>query len=53
LRRAAATTSYPSLASRRAVAAPIPLLAPVTTAIRRLLTFLSVGANGFDPFGQD
>src|SRR6185369_11205016 len=29
-----AITSYPSLTSRRAVAAPIPLLAPVTTAVR-------------------
>src|SRR6266705_1424624 len=34
-RRAAATTEYPSAARRRAVAAPIPLLAPVTTAVPR------------------
>ena len=33
-RRAAATTLKPSAASRRAVAAPIPLDAPVTTAMR-------------------
>jgi hypothetical protein len=32
-RRATATTSNPSFVSRRAVAAPIPLLAPVTTAM--------------------
>src|SRR5690348_1937636 len=35
-RRAAHHTAYPSRASARAVAAPIPLLAPVTTAVRRL-----------------
>jgi hypothetical protein len=35
VRRAAATTWNPSAASRRAVAAPIPLDAPVTTAIGR------------------
>src|SRR6185437_7497879 len=34
-RRAAAQTAKPSAASRRAVAAPIPLEAPVTTAIPR------------------
>ncbi len=34
-RRAAQTTSKPSCARRRAVAAPMPLLAPVTTAVRR------------------
>ena len=33
-RRAAQTTWKPSAASARAVAAPIPLLAPVTTAVR-------------------
>ena len=33
VRRAATTTSNPSAASRRAVAAPMPLLAPVTTAV--------------------
>src|SRR3954447_9781231 len=35
VRRAAHTTAYPSAASARAVAAPMPLLAPVTTAVRR------------------
>jgi len=34
-RRAPRTSSKPEPASRRAVAAPIPLLAPVTTATRR------------------
>ena len=36
-RRAAARTSKPSRANRRAVARPIPLLAPVTTALPRLV----------------
>jgi D-inositol-3-phosphate glycosyltransferase len=36
-RRAAAHTSYPSLTRRRAVAAPMPLLAPVTTAVPMLI----------------
>ena len=36
-RRAAQTTRKPSPASARAVAAPIPLLAPVTTAVRSLM----------------
>src|SRR4051794_12759849 len=36
-RRAAQTTSKPSAASLRAVASPIPLLAPVTTATGRLI----------------
>ena len=39
MRRAASTTWYPSPASRSAVAAPIPLLAPVTTAIRCMGAF--------------
>src|SRR5512139_2012576 len=37
-RRAAQTTWYPSAARRRAVAAPIPLLAPVTTAVFWMLS---------------
>ena len=37
VRRAAQCTRKPSAARRRAVAAPMPLLAPVTRAIRRLL----------------
>jgi hypothetical protein len=37
----------------RAAAAPIPLLAPVTTAIRGVLTVLRLERNRFDPFGQD
>jgi hypothetical protein len=35
-RLAATTTSKPSSANRRAVAAPMPLEAPVTTAVRPL-----------------
>ncbi len=42
-RRAAQTTWKPSPASARAVAAPIPLLAPVTTAVRGSLMRPSVG----------
>ena len=37
VRRAAQITWNPSAARARAVAAPIPLLAPVTTAVRALL----------------
>jgi hypothetical protein len=41
-RRAAHTTAYPSPARARAVAAPIPLLAPVTTAVRRAAALVTV-----------
>ena len=37
VRREHATTSYPLIANARAVAAPIPLLAPVTIAVSRLV----------------
>src|SRR5215213_245645 len=43
VRRAAHTTAYPSWASARAVAAPIPLEAPVTTAVRRFMTTILPG----------
>src|SRR5690606_27301376 len=46
-RRAAHTTCKPSRASARAVAAPMPLLAPVTTAMRRL----DESAGTFPPVG--
>ncbi len=46
VRRAAQTTSKPSPASDRAVAAPIPLLAPVTTAMRGLMAAILHEGNG-------
>jgi hypothetical protein len=45
-RRAPTTRSNPSADSRRAVAIPIPLLAPVTTAVPRLMR---VSIAGFGP----
>ena len=44
-RRAAATVSKPAAASARTVAAPIPLEAPVTSAIRRSLNGSASGAE--------
>src|SRR5581483_996425 len=46
-RRAPSTTSKPSAARRRAAAAPIPLDAPVTTAVPRPLTGDAASVIGF------
>src|SRR5579872_2409877 len=49
VRRAASTTKYPASASLAAVAAPIPLLAPVTTAVRCMGEIVPVAAGGATP----